>query len=302
MYIPEQCEFKDLREYNIPGMIGLYKGVTPLEHKDNKIKTLKDDKPIPITFYQLFQRFKNQDTDGSIFKFHRSFVVFRGATGIGNPARWNPHSESFTWKSMAGTEVLHVDGKPILCYIMGFAVKSSICSPLVVNSGKSVKTITIHPLKHEFERMVSGFAQLHGKTTHLGCYESGVNIVTRQAELLDTTECATFPKAESNTSQKDDGELGDIVGEAYDSPVSPRKASTRVIKEPNEHIPVYDLSNRGFRPESDFHRVAEKYHEITEGEVTTKMPIIVTFYVSRYHWKDEDNIALNLQWIGQLAK
>lgn len=71
-------------------------------------------------------------------------------------------------------------------------------------------------------------------------------------------------------------------------------------------VPVYDLSDHSFDPNTDFFTVAETRREIPNAEASLTEPIIVTFYVSRWNrtWMgvQETYVDLNIQWVGLLLK
>lgn len=69
-------------------------------------------------------------------------------------------------------------------------------------------------------------------------------------------------------------------------------------------MPIYDLTDMTFNPETDFFTVAEKRREIVNKEVSTTEPVIVTYYLTRLNKKSkstsEVNYDLSIQWVGQL--
>lgn len=67
-------------------------------------------------------------------------------------------------------------------------------------------------------------------------------------------------------------------------------------------VPIYDLTNLKFNPETDFFDVASKFPETRKPEVTTTEPVIVAYYLTRWRksTSEDDNYDLSIQWVGQL--
>lgn len=101
---------------------------------------------------------------------------------MANLARCNIYSSHFNWRSVHGTNVLHVGDLPVLCYMVGFAKSSSILKPTMVgNTGNHVKDVSFHPLSaHEWERNLSALAYLADvDSIQVRCWGDALKIQTR---------------------------------------------------------------------------------------------------------------------------
>ncbi len=115
----------------------------------------------------------------------KRFIVCEGAFGVANLARCNIYSAHFNWRSVYGSDILHVGDLPVLCYVVGFAKSSSILEPTAVgNSGYHLKDVTMHPLSHEWERSLAALCVLAGVDIgQVRCWNDGMKVQTRQRSL-----------------------------------------------------------------------------------------------------------------------
>lgn len=122
------------------------------------------------------------------------------------------------------------------------------------------------------------------------------------------------------------GRFGPIMGAKYNSPVSPKKKSSayvKYVKDPTDHskqllelvvwflltclpVPVYDLSDHTFDPNTDFLNVADTRREIPNAEASLTEPIVVAFYITKWNRTYmnvlETYADLSMQWVGVLLK
>lgn len=119
------------------------------------------------------------------FRYVRSFITFRGASGVANLSRCNIYSSVFNWRIVQGTEILHVRDQPVLCYMVGFAKTSNILEPIPLGStGKHIKEVTFQPSVHELPRCLAALAYLTNKDDmSLRCWDGAVKVTTRQRNI-----------------------------------------------------------------------------------------------------------------------
>lgn len=117
--------------------------------------------------------------------------MFAGAPGVLNLARCNAYSSVLVWKKLQGGEVLSVDDKPVLCYVVCCAKASSILRPQSVgNNGYVVKDMTALVLAHEFPRAIAAICvSAKVDSVEVRCWGDGVKLQTRMrsAEVGSTS-------------------------------------------------------------------------------------------------------------------
>ena len=106
-----------------------------------------------------------------------------GCEGVGNPARWNPYSNSIHWEIVNRSKLLHCGDKPVLCYMIGFAKSSHLREPtLLEKNQKYVKNVCLRPISHEFERSMSSLGEAADTEASIRGYGQGVVIATAQRQ------------------------------------------------------------------------------------------------------------------------
>ena len=133
--------------------------------------------------FLVYRTCRRLTTGDMTHSFLRSFAVFMGTEGVGNPARWNPYSSSIHWEMVDRSTLLHCGDKPVLCYMLGFAKASHIRAPtLIEKNQKYVKNVCLRPFSHEFERSMSSLSGAVKSEPEIRGYGEGVVIATAQRQ------------------------------------------------------------------------------------------------------------------------
>ena len=110
-------------------------------------------------------------------------MVFMGCEGVGNPARWNPYSNSIHWDIVNRSKLLHCGDKPVLCYMIGFAKSSHLREPtLLEKNQKYVKNVCLIPFSREFERSMYSLGEAADNDAEFRGYIQNVVIATAQRQ------------------------------------------------------------------------------------------------------------------------
>ncbi len=101
--------------------------------------------------------------------------------GIVNLARANIFSNKLTWRSLKGSDILHVGDVPVMSYMMGFVKSSNILYPVSLGATVYEHTqVVLMPLIHEWDRLAAAISHLaNKKVISLNCFKGGVNIHSR---------------------------------------------------------------------------------------------------------------------------